>query len=269
MLSISAENSTGKAVEGVKSYCVPHHYSSKANPLAIAKKAARFCNNLTYTQVCRGNKAIREARKSMAAAAKIKEIKTILAVTGDNASKSDINVTDLINAIDNKRFSTAAAIVFTRADEARRIAQKAESGAAMFYTQPVFPGNSQKLFSVIRQLQRNLKCSIIIGVLIPFSSAACQKIALSKPDFISETSFIPELAKAEQISPLAAYNITLKLAKKAIAASFNLANLVNSVNTGCKVTGIHLYGLGDRTFGEGGKAVKVTANELFEDIFNG
>ncbi len=264
MIDISAELS-GKPVKGVTSYCVPSYYNYKVSPLAIAKKLSKYCGDITFTQVCRGHNA-KTAKKSLFAAAEIKEIKTILVVTGDKASPSDISIFDMIKAVDQKRFQVAASVSFTRKNEARRMEQKAAAGATIFYTQPVFPASSQKLPAILQQLPSNLLCSVRIGVLIPFSSEVCRKIAAAKPDFISDRSFITKLAAAEKKSPSEAYAATVELARQSISAALIIAKEINNARKSCKVAGIHLYGLNDRVFGKGGNSLKVPAEELLREI---
>lgn len=262
MLRLSAETSSGDVVRGVSSYCIPHYYNSKTRPLAVAGKLSKRCKDITYTQVCRSFRNLASAKKALAEAAAIKEIKTILAVTGDKAAVSDVSVFELIKIIDKKRFNVAAAVVFTRKNEAGRVAEKAAAGATVFYTQPVFPSNSYKLVEVLKQLS-NISCSVNVGTFIPFPAAVCKKVAKEKPDFITDVSFIQGLAVAEKKGPLAAYEATVELAKNNIAAALKVAEAVNkSKKSRCKVAGIHFYGLTGRVFGTGKGSVKVQAAQL-------
>lgn len=266
MLSLSAEAGTAKAVRGIKSYCVPHYYYSETSPLAAAKKLSKSCNDITYTQVCRGFKSMAAAREALAAAAKISSITTVFCVTGDHASKSDISIFDLLMVVDRKRFKTASAIVFTRKSEAQRTAKKAGTGATIFYTQPVFASNLEKLAATLKQLQK-VRCEVRIGVLIPFPAAVCMKIAKEKPDFISESAFIRQLAAAENKGAKAACDATVKIARENLNAAMKAADAANaSSKSCCKVTGIHFYGLANRVFGTGKQAVKVTAAELLGKV---
>lgn len=264
MLSLSAEAGTAKALRELKSYCVPHYYSSKSSPLAAARKLSlsKSCRDITYTQVCRGFKSIAAAKKALAAAAKVSRITTILCVTGDQASKSDISVFDLLRSVDRKRFKSAAAIVFTRKNEAARIVKKIGAGATQFYTQPVFPSNIRALVNVLQRLPPKVLCSVRIGVMIPFSAAACRRIANEKPDFVSDKTMVERLAAAERKGPEAAYNETAKIAKEAVALAGELAE------KSPRVTGIHLYGLTGRTFGKGKNTVRVTAGQLLRRILH-
>ncbi len=268
-LRFSAEAATANVVKGVSSYCVPHYHNYGTSPLAVARKLSKHCRDITYTQVCRGFKTISGVKKVLAAAAAIKEIKTVLAVTGDKASATGISVFDLIRTIDKKRFRIAAALVFTRKNEAKRTAEKAAAGATIFYTQPVFPSNSYKLVKVLRQLSLNYrtKCSISLGVFIPFQAAVCKSVAKEKPDFITDTSFIAGLVAAEKKSPITAYSATVRLAKNSLASALKVAALVNkSRKSRCKVTGIHFFGLGDRVFGKGNGHVEVSAEQMLRSI---
>ncbi|MBI2550195.1 hypothetical protein HYV83_03370 [Candidatus Woesearchaeota archaeon] len=262
MLSLSAEAGTAKTVRGVRSYCVPHYYHSKTGPLAAARKLSKSCKDITYTQVCRGFKSIAAVKEALAAAAKISSIKTILFVTGDHASKSDISIFDLLRAVDRKRFKKAAAIVFTRKNEAARIVKKIGAGATEFYTQPVFPGNAGALVNVLQKLPHNVRCSVRIGVMIPFSAAACRRIAKEKPGFISGKTLVERLAAAERKSPEAAYAETAKIAKEAMALAGELAE------KNPRVTGVHLFGLTGRTFGKGKNMTRVTAGQLLRRILH-
>ncbi len=262
MLSLSAEASTAKAVSGIKSYCVPHYYHSKSSPLAVAQRLSKSCKDITYTQVCRGFKSIAVAKKALAAAAKISSITTVFCVTGDNASKSDVSIFDLIRAVDKRRFKVAAAVVFTRKNEAARMVRKIEAGATEFYTQPVFPGNIGALVSVLQRLPPKVLCSVRIGVLIPFSAAACRRIANEKPGFISDKTLVERLAAAERKGPEAAYTETAKIAQEAMTLAGELAEKSS------KVTGIHLYGLTGRTFGKGKNMTRVTAGQLLRRILH-
>ncbi|MBI2581229.1 hypothetical protein HYV85_05505 [Candidatus Woesearchaeota archaeon] len=269
MLRFSAEAAAANVVKGISSYYVPHYYDSRTSPLAVAKKLAKRCRDITCIQVCRGFKTAAGVKKALAAAAAIKEIKTVLAVTGDKASAADISVFDLIRIIDKKRFRVAAALVFTRKNEAERAAKKAAAGATVFYTQPVFPSNSHRLVKVLRRLslKHRTKCSISLGVFVPFQAAACKKAAKEKPDFITDTSFIQKLAAEEKKSPLAAYSATVRLAKNSLASALKAAALVNkSRKSRCKVTEIHLFGLGNRVFGKGKGRIEVSAEQLLRSI---
>lgn len=255
-------------VIGVSSYVVPSYYGSTIDSFAAARKLSKLCNDITYTQVCRNIKTIPAAKKLISAVAKIRSVKSILAVTGDKASGSDISVFDLIGRIDKKRFKIAAAIVFTRKNEAHRIAKKAEAGATMFYTQPVFGSNREKLVKTLKQLQKT-KCEVRIGVLIPFKSAVCVKIAKEKPDFISDSTFIRQLAAAEDKGAKAACAATIRLAKENLNAAMKTAAAANaSSERGCKVTGIHFYGLTDRVFGSGKQKMAVPAAELLKKVMD-
>ena len=268
MLELSAETSSARVVKGLASYCIPDYYGSKASLLAVAGKLAQNCNDITCTLVCRGLKTAAAAKKKLRNIAKIREVKTILAVTGDKASESDIAVFDLIRSVDKRRFQAAAAIVFTRKNEARRIMKKAGAGAAVFYTQPVFPENASQLPSLLKHLP-SLQCKIRIGALIPFSANACRKIAAEKPDFIPESSFMAELATAENKGPVEAYNATVKIAKSNLRVALRLAAVINAnkKNT-CEVTGVHFFGLEDRAFGTGQRAVYISAQQLLDDVMN-
>ncbi|MBI2141170.1 hypothetical protein HYU16_01985 [Candidatus Woesearchaeota archaeon] len=269
MLRFSAEAAAANVVKGISSYYVPHYHNSRTSPLTVSKKLAKRCRDITYTQVCRGFKDLTSVKRALAKAAAVKQVKTILAVTGDKASAADISVFDLIRIIDKKRFRAAAALVFTRKNEAERAAKKAAAGATIFCTQPVFPSNSHRLVKVLRQLslQHSTKCSISIGVFAPFQAAACKKAAKEKPDFITDTSFIHELAAEEKKGPLAAYSATVRLAKNNLASALKVAALVNkSRKSRCKVTGIHFFGLGDRVFGKGNERVRVSAGQLLRSI---
>lgn len=269
MLTLSAETGTAKVVEGIPSYCVPNYDSSKSSPLAVARKLSRSCSDITYTQVCRDVKSAATAKKAMAAAAKISGVTTILCVTGDHASNSDISVFDLLKAVDKKNLRAAAAIVFTRNGEARRVARKAAAGATIFYTQPIFQRNAGKLLKLLKQLSK-VDCEIKIGVLIPFSSPVCRKIAEEKPDFISDKSFAPELAAAERKSAAAAYKTTLRLARESFNAAMKAAAAINATTaSACRVTGIHFYGLSDRIFGKGSGAIRVSMGELLGAMLSG
>ncbi len=266
MLKLSAETNLGETVTGIRSYCVPHHHSSKKPPLSVARKLAQHCRSITYTQVCRSHKTVASAQKALTAAASIKEITTVLAVTGDKASSSDISVFELIKCIDRKRFSVAAAVVFTRKNEAQRIARKAAAGATIFYTQPVFGSNREKLAKTLKQLQK-VKCEVRIGVLIPFPAAVCMKIAKEKPDFIPGSAFTRQLAAAENKGARSAYAATVKIAWENLSAAMKAAAAANAGSEGrCKVTGIHFYGLTDRVFGSGKQKTAVTAAELLKRV---
>ena len=268
MLTLSAEAGAAKVVEGIPSYCVPHYHSSKGSPLAVARKLSRSCKDITYTQVCRGVKSVSAAKKALAAAAEISSITTVLCVTGDHASNSDISVFEMLKSVGKKRFRAAAAIVFTRNGEALRVARKAAAGAAIFYTQPVFPKNAGKLLKLLKQLPR-VECEIRIGVLIPFSSSVCRKVAGEKPDFISDNSFVPELEAAERKSAAAAYKTTLRLARESLNSAIMITTAVNSTKaSACRVAGIHLYGLSDRIFGKGSSAIRVSRGQLLGAILD-
>ncbi|MBI2142902.1 hypothetical protein HYU20_00990, partial [Candidatus Woesearchaeota archaeon] len=194
------------------------------------------------------------------------EITTVLAVTGDEASSSDISIFDLIRSIDEKRFKAAAAVVFTRKNEAQRVAKKAAAGATIFYTQPVFGSNWGKLAAILKKLPKT-KCEVRIGVLIPFPAAVCSRLAREKPGFIPDSAFIRQLAAAENKGAKAACAATIKLAKENLNAAMKTAAAANaSSRGGCKATGVHFYGLTDRVFGTGKHAVKVTAAELLKKV---
>ena len=270
MLALSAETNSGKTVKGVQSYCIPNYYDSKTSPLAIAKRLSKRCNDIIYTQVCRGHKTVASAKKELSAAAEVKEITAILAVTGDKASSLDISIFDLIQSIDKRRFKVAAALVFTRKNEATRITQKAAAGATTFCTQPIFPGNSHKLAAVLQKLPPlENKYEVRIGVLIPFSAAVCRKIAKEKPDFIPDSGFIGKLAAAERKSAAAAYAATIKLARENLKVAMKIAEAVNSSKgSKLKVAGVHFYGLTNRVFGTGKGRIKVTTVELLKKVLN-
>ncbi len=266
MLTLSAEAGTAKVVAGISSYCVPHYHSSKSSPLAVARELSRSCNDITYTQVCRGIKSVAAARETMEAAARIRGVTTILCVTGDYAKKSDIRVFDLLKSVKKTGLRAAAAIVFTRNSEARRVAMKTAAGAAIFYTQPVFPENASRLLKLLKHLSK-VDCEVRIGVLIPFSSSVCRKIAKEKPDFSSDYSFVPELAAAERKSAAAAYKTTLRLARRNLTAAVKAATAMNKAKaSACRVTGIHFYGLSDRIFGKGSSAIRVSMRQLLGGI---
>lgn len=269
MLTLSAETHSCKTVKAISSYCVPNYYGYKTTPASVARRLSKHSVDLTYTQVCRNIKTIAAAKKALSAAAKIKNITTILAVTGDKASSSDISVFDLIRSIDKKRFKVAAAIVFTRRNEANRIARKAAAGAAILYTQPVFPGNSSRLLAAIRQLRLKTPCRIKIGAFIPFSSAACQKIINEKPHFMTDLTIVKRLREAELKGPKAAYRETVKIARENVNAAIETAEMINSFGrTSCRAIGIHLYGLTDRIFWEGRRHLRATAANLLENVLN-
>ena len=266
MLRLSAETSSGDVVIGVSSYCIPHYHNSKTSSLAVARKLSKCCKDITYTQVCRGFKDQASVKSALVKAAAVKQIKTILTVTGDKASATHISVFDLIRTIDKKRFKVAAAVVFARKNEAKRVAEKAAAGATVFYTQPVFPSDTGRLVSVLKQIS-NISCSINIGVFIPFQAAVCKKAAKEKPDFINDTSFIQKLAAEEKKSPLAARSKTAELAKNNLAAALKVAAVINkNRKSRCKVIGIHFFGLSDRIFSNGNKRVKVSAEQLLSSI---
>jgi 5,10-methylenetetrahydrofolate reductase len=265
MLKLSAETASGSVVSGVSSCCIPNYYGSGISPLAVAKKLSKHCKDITLTEVCRGFKTVAAVKKALAAAAALKEIKTILAVTGYKASGSDMSVFDMIKSIDKKRFKAAAAVVFTRKNEAQRIAKKAAAGARAFYTQPVFPSSSKRLVSMLKQLPPKLRCSIKIGVLIPFSAAACRRIAAEKPDFIPDKTLIGRIAAAERKGPEAAYRETVAIAEQGINIAAEIAEAINSRSQpSCRIAGIHLYGLTDRKFG----SKNVPAGKLLSQILN-
>lgn len=267
MLRISAEASSGKTVKGISSYCIPNYYGSRASPLAAAKKLSKLCNDITYTQVCRNIRTIAAAKKSISAVAKIKGVKTILAVTGDKASSSDVSIFDLIRSIDRKRFKAAAAIVFTRKNEANRIAKKAAAGVTIFYTQPVFGSNWKKLAATLKQLPQT-KREVRIGVLIPFSAATCRAIAKEKPGLMTDSGFIAQLAAAEKKSAKAACAATIRAAGENLRAALKTAAAVNKGGNTLKVTGIHFYGLTDRVFRSGKQKMPVPAAELLKKVLN-
>ena len=261
---LSAEITSDKVVNSVNSYCVPNYHNSKTSPLAVAIRLSKHCKNITYTMVCRSHKTLASVRKALSEVARVREIRTILAVTGDKAADGDVNVFDLISSIDKKRFKVSSAIVFTRNGEERRIARKSAAGATIYCTQPVFPENSYKLLSLLKRLQ--LQCEVRIGVLIPFSSPVCRKIAKEKPDFISGTKFIATLAAAEAKSAKAACAATIRIARENLKAAMNVAEAINSGRGNkCKITGIHFYGLSDRVFDTGKGQIKIAAASLFKE----
>lgn len=267
MLRISAEISSGRTVKGISSYCIPNYYGSRASPLAAARRLSKYCADITYTQVCRNIRAIAAARKALSTAAKVKSITTILAVTGDKAASSDISIFDLIRSIDRKRFKAAAAIVFTRKNEASRIAKKAAAGATIFYTQPVFGSNWKKLAATLKQLPQT-KREVRIGVLIPFSAATCRAIAKEKPGLMTDSGFIAQLAAAEKKSAKAACAATIRVARENLRAALKTAAAVNKGGNTLKVTGIHFYGLTDRVFRSGKQKMPVPAAELLKKVLD-
>ncbi|MBI2176699.1 hypothetical protein HYU40_05145 [Candidatus Woesearchaeota archaeon] len=249
------------------SYCIPNYHAAKINTIAAARQLSKYSANLVYTQVCRNIKTIAAANEAIAAVARIKGVKTILAVTGDKASGSDISIFNLICSIDKKRFKVAAAVVFTRKNEAERIARKAAAGATLFCTQPVFRSNWKELATTLKPLLK-IKCEVRIGVLIPFSAATCRAIVREKPGLITDSGFIAQLAAAEKKSGRAAYAATVRLARENLQASMKTAAAVNNAGSELKVIGIHLYGLTNRAFGSGKQKLAVTAAELLEKVLN-
>lgn len=230
-------------------YIVPSHKDSAVSSLEAAKKLLGA--EVMPTITCRGLGSKNAAEKVAAGFAKA-EIKSVLAVSGDGREEPDISVMELIRALKASGLKVAAAMVFTRKNEALRIRKKMKAGASVFYTQPVFQSNAANLTRLLSGIDE--KITVFAGVLVPFPAALCRRIARQKPDFMPDTSFIKQLASAEKNGT--AYEETVRMARQNLHAALKIAGKTRNV------AGLHFYGISDRKF----NGEKVKASRLLEDV---
>ncbi|MBI2145695.1 hypothetical protein HYU18_05260 [Candidatus Woesearchaeota archaeon] len=237
---VAESAATMKQLKGViDAWLIPDYATSKIKVPEVAKELSQH-GNVACTLTCRGIKNTAHANAKIEALARAKCINEILAVTGDEAKADDIRVHSLIR-LASQTFKTSAAIVFSRKKEAARMHRKLKNGAVDFFTQPVFPSNGQLLVKTCKGLKRLIpvnKKMIHTGVLIPFNSRLCRKLAKNKKGFITDTSFLKQLKAGEARGKgyEATVNIAQENLKAALLANAQLEQLGFS-------TGIHLYGL--------------------------
>lgn len=245
-------------VRSISCWIIPEHEDSEVSVAEAAKRLSSH-GSIACTVTCRGAKSISQARKKLEPLRKL-GIKEILALTGDNARQGDLSIFKLAPEARKKGFEACAAIVFTRENESKRMARKALLGVGKLYTQPVFHGNKQLLIDAIKEFEQRRQAKrpkIALGVLIPFPAKMCKNLSKEKPGFITETSFIQKLEKAE--SKGHGFKATCAIAKENLEAALEAASQINKLGY---ESSIHLFGLRDY-----GKKPEQKAANLLKLIF--
>lgn len=237
---------------GISRYIIPDHFSSKIR-VAEAARALSSHGKIVCTATCRGIKSIADAQE------KYSWKWETMAVTGDQAQPGDISIFGLIGILKKP----AAAIVFSRKNEAERMAKKSDLGVKSFFSQPVFPGNVEEFVNTMkkfRQARPGAQCKIAIGCMVPFKARLCKKLAREKTGFITDTGFIKGLGAAEKEGR--GYEETIRIARE----HFNTAKRAESSirRMGFK-TALYIYGI--RRY-QKIKGNKIRASQMLKQMKN-
>lgn len=235
-----------------------------AYQLAVARKLSESArqSQLIYSVLC----TLPSLASAEALLEKLRGVPnplTVLAVLGDlnKGEKPNYSVYDLIGKVNEKGFVATAAMSLEKSSgkisEADKVRRKVERGAKVFYTQPLFAENAENLNNILLET-RDLDYEVSVGIMVPFSEAVSRGIAAETPGVLpSQESFFVKLREAER--GRRPYLQGIEMAKEGLRAAHAFAGK----DPKHRVTGIHLYAVTPRRYGE----INVRVLELLSSLF--